>query len=214
MTRQQSINLFPTRGHNSSRIKANHKENLRDISNLFSLLDPIPLSYMISIIYSLPSTSSITLQNVFAVFSINNLVARLPSMQLIATFSDVKERLISLIRTVTYVLAGTLYLLAGTLSILLGPLFLLIICLCSYILSTAATFHVGLAAVWKSVTCLPAYLINCSSSIIVDKGSCGKMDEIYLAETYSSELNPTHTGTFLFNSILILSSIFVLFFIT
>jgi hypothetical protein len=163
---------------------------------------------MISIIHSLPSTLSI-----IAVFSINNLVARLPS------FSDVKERLISLIRTVVYVLAGTLsmvgYVLAETLLLVLGPLLLFMNCLCSYILSTAATFHVELAAAWKSVTVLPAYLINnYRSPIIVDKGSCGKIDEIYSADTFSSELNPTYTGTLLFNSMLILSSIFVLFTIT
>jgi hypothetical protein len=136
-------------------------------------------------------------------------------MQLIATFSDVKGRLISLIRTVVYVFARTLsmagYVLAGTLLLVLGPLLLFMNWLCSYILSTAATFHVGLAAVWKSITFLPAYLINnystYSSSIIVDKGSCGKLNDIYSADAFSSELNPTYTGTFLFNSILILSSI-------
>jgi hypothetical protein len=168
----------------------NQIDDVRDFSNLLSLLDPIPLSNLISIIYSLPSTLLIKIQNAFAIFSIKNLVKGPPSLRLIATFSNM---LISFIGAVIYVLLGTL-------SVLLWNFCLFVNCLGSYILSATTLFHVGLATVWEFVTFLPANLIKyyClqRSTIMVDKGFCGKIDEIYSADTYSSEINHTHTGIF------------------
>jgi hypothetical protein len=166
---------------------------VRDFSNLLRFLDPMPLSYLISIIYSLPSTLSIKIQKAFTIFSIKNLMKSPPSLRLIATFSNMKNMLSS-------ITGAVFYLFLGTFSMLLWIFRLCVNCLGSYIRSATTLFHVGLATVWEYVTFLPTNLIKyyClqRSTITVDKGFCGKIDEIYSADTFSTEINPTHTGIF------------------